>query len=471
MTLRFLNLVKPTSLIAVFLGLVMSFGTLIGFAGATRAVGFGENVTTFTLENGLQVVVVSDHRAPVVTHMIWYKVGAADEPPGKSGISHFVEHLLFKGTETRPEGEFSRVVAELGGQENAFAAADYTGYFQRVAREHLGLMMEYEADRMANLTLTDAQVEAELQVVIEERVSRVDNDPSAQLSEAVSATLYKSHPYRLPVIGWMHEIETLNREDALDFYNRFYTPNNAVLIVAGDATAEEVRTLAERTYGKVERRAEPGERIRPREPEPIAAREVTLASPRVDQENVRRVWLTPSFNTAAPGEAEALSLLADILGGGATGRLYRNLVLGEQIAISTGAWYQGSALDDTQLSVFAIPAANVALEDLAAGFDRVIAEIAANGPTDEELERARNSQIASTVFAQDNQASIARIYGVALTTGSTVEDVNNWIDRIREVTAEDVAAAARRYLTRERSVTGYLRRAAPAEARAPGAPG
>lgn len=472
MTLRSLNLVKSTWMIAAALGLVVSFGAAtIGSSSPARAVGFGENVSTFTLDNGLEVVVVPDHRAPVVTHMIWYKVGAADEPPGKSGISHFVEHLMFKGTETRPEGEFSRVVAEVGGQENAFASADYTGYFQRVAREHLGLMMEFEADRMSNLTLTDPQVEAELQVIIEERASRVDNEPSSQLSEAVSATLYQSHPYRLPVIGWLHEIETLNREDALDFYNRFYTPNNAVLIVAGDATAEEVRELAERTYGQVPRRAEPGERLRPREPEPVAARDVTLTSPRVDQESVRRVWLAPSYNTAAAGEAEALSLLSGVLGGGATGRLYRNLVLGEQIAVSTGAWYQGSALDDTQVTVFGVPAPGVELVDLAAGFNRVIAEIAANGPTDEELERARNSLIASTVFAQDSQASLARIYGVALTTGSTVEDVNSWIDRIREVTAEDVAAAARRYLTTERSVTGYLRRAAPAETQMPGTSG
>lgn len=471
MTLRSLSLVKSTWMVAAALGLAMSLATAIGSANLARAVGFGENVSTFTLDNGLEVVVVPDHRAPVVTHMVWYKVGAADEPPGKSGIAHFLEHLLFKGTEKHPEGEFSRVIAEVGGQENAFTSADYTAYFQRVAREHLGLMMEYEADRMSNIRITDEQVAAELQVVIEERASRVENDPSSQLSEAVSAALYQSHPYRLPVIGWQHEIETLDREDALAFYDRFYTPNNAVLIVAGDATAEEVRALAEKTYGRVERRAEPGDRFRPSEPEPVAARTVTLASPRVDQESVRRVWLAPSYTTAEPGEAEALSLLSDILGGGATGRLYRNLVLGEQIAVSTGAWYQGSALDDTQVTLFGIPRPNVALEDLAAGFNRVIAELAADGPTEEELERARNSLIASTVFAQDNQTSLARIYGVALTTGSTVEDVNNWIDRIREVTAEDVAAAARRYLTPERSVTGYLRRAAPAETQAPNTSG
>ena len=465
MTLRSLSLVKSSlkpMWIAAAFGLVLATGAT-GAGSEAEASTFGENVSTFTLDNGLEVVVVPDHRAPVVTHMLWYRVGAADEPPGKSGIAHFLEHLMFKGTENRPEGEFSRVIAELGGQENAFTSADYTGYFQRVAREHLGLMMEYEADRMASLTLTDAQVEAELQVVIEERASRVENDPSSQLSEALSATLYQSHPYRLPVIGWQHEIETLNREDALAFYDRFYTPNNAILVVAGDATAEQVRELAEATYGLVERRAEPGDRFRPREPEPVAARDVTLVSPRVDQENVRRAWLAPSYATAQPGEAEALDMLAGILGGGETGRLYRQLILDEQIATSVGAWYQGSALDDSQVTVFGLPTPGVSLESLAAGFDRVIARMAEAGPTVEEMERTRNSLIASTVFAQDSQSSLARIYGTALTTGSTVEDVHSWIDRIRAVTKEDVAAAARRYLTQERSVTGYLRSAPAAD--------
>ncbi len=422
---------------------------------------FGENVSTFTLDNGLEVVVVPDHRAPVVTHMLWYKVGAADEPPGKSGIAHFVEHLMFKGTEDHPEGEFSQIIAERGGQENAFTGSDYTGYFQRVAREHLGLMMEHEADRMTNLTLREEQVESELQVVLEERASRVDNDPSSLLSEAMTATLYQSHPYRLPVIGWRHEIETLTREDALDFYEQHYAPNNAVLVVAGDVTEEEVRELAQATYGQIERRDDITARQRPREPEPVSPRTVTLESPRVDQESVRRVWLVPSYSTAEPGEAEALDVLSEIIGGGATGRLYRELTIEEGIATSVGGWYQGTSLDDTRFMVSATPQSDVSLEELAEGFDRVIADIAAEGPTEDELERARNSLIASTVYSQDSQTTLARIYGAALTTGSTVADVNAWQDRIRGVTADDVAAVAERYLVPERSVTGFLRGATP----------
>ena len=277
---------------------------------------FGSNFSNFMLNNGLQVVVIPDHRAPVVTHMIWYKVGAADEQPGQSGIAHFLEHLMFKGTKAHPDGAFSKIIASIGGQENAFTSQDYTAYYQRVAKQHLGLMMEMEADRMANLVLRDDQVAPELQVVLEERASRIDNNPSAQLGEALSATLYRNHPYGIPIIGWEHEIKTLNRETALDFYNRFYTPNNAVLVVAGDVTAQEVRDLAEKSYGKVERRAEVGPRIRTHEPPQRTARTVTLRHERVTQPSVQRSYMTPSETTAAPGEAEALDVLGYILGAG-----------------------------------------------------------------------------------------------------------------------------------------------------------
>ncbi len=429
------------------------------------AAAFGDRVSTFSLDNGLEVVVIPDARAPVVTHMVWYRVGSADEPPTKSGIAHFLEHLMFKGTEEHPEGEFSRVISEIGGQENAFTSSDYTGYFQRVAREHLGLMMGYEADRMANLRLTDEHVASELEVVLEERASRVDNEPGSQLSEAMDAALFVSSPYRLPVIGWEHEIRGLTRQDALEFYDRFYTPNNAVLVVAGNVTDEEVRALAEEHYGPVERRADPGDRVRPREPEPRAMRDVSLASPRVDQESVRRQWLVPSYTTAEPGEAEAFDVLSEILGGGATSRLYRGLVIGEGIATSASGWYMGSALDDTRFSVSASPRPGTSLEDLAGGFDRVIAELIEDGIPDNELERVKNSLIAAAVYAQDNQTTLARIYGVALTTGSTVDQVNSWQDRVREVTAEDVVKVARKYLTPNRAVTGYLR-SAPADAAA-----
>jgi zinc protease len=419
-------------------------------------------VSTFDLDNGLKVVVIEDHRTPVVTHMVWYKVGASDEPPTKSGIAHFLEHLMFKGTDAHPAGEFSKVVADIGGQENAFTSSDYTAYFQKVAKEHLGLMMEYESDRMTGLVLAPDDITSELQVVLEERSSRTDNNPSAQLGEELDAALYLSHPYSRPIIGWKHEIEGLSREDALTFYERYYTPNNAVLIVAGDVTPQEVRALAEETYGKVERRAEPGERLRPREPEPRAARTVSMSSPRVQQESVRTAWLVPSYHTAQDGEAEALDVLAGILGGGANSRLYKALVVNGNEAAAAGGFYQGSALDESRFMVYSVPKPGVGLDTLEKSVDGVIADLISGGVTDAELKRVKNSLIAESVYAQDSQSSLARIYGTALTTGGSVEDIAAWNDGIRAVTADQVIEAARKYLTPARSVTAYLR-AAPLE--------
>lgn len=416
----------------------------------------GPDVTTFTLDNGLQVVVIPDRRAPVVTHMIWYKAGSADETPGVSGIAHFLEHLMFKGTKKHPAGAFSHQVAELGGQENAFTSYDYTSYFQRVAREHLKTVMAFEADRMEGLVLTDDVVNPERDVVLEERRSRVDGDPSSQLGEAVAASLYMNHPYGTPIIGWEHEIEKLDRHDAIRFYDRFYTPNNAILVVAGDVSEAEVREAAEETYGKIARRADVGERMRPREPEPRAARRVALSDPRVTQPSVQRSYLAPSYETAAGDRAYALDLLAQILGGGTTSLLYKALVVEKGIAANAGCWYQGDALDDGRFVVYAVPRGGASLAELELAIDQEIAKIAESGPADAELARAKTRLVADTIYAQDSQATLARIYGSSLATGGTIEDVQAWPDRIRAVTREGVRDAARETLDRRRSVTGEL---------------
>src|ERR671921_818475 len=240
-----------------------------------RTEGIGPELSSFSLDNGLDVVVIPDHRVPVATHMIWYRNGSADDPLGQSGIAHFLEHLMFKGTKRHPVGEFSKVVSGLGGQENAFTSFDYTAYFQRVARENLKTMMEFEADRMTNLLLEESVIAPERDVVLEERRMRVETDPSAQLSEAMAASLFVHHPYGIPIIGWMHEIEDMNRTHAPAYYRRFYTPENAILVVAGDVTGDEVRRLAKATYGKIAPRGERPTRFRPREPEPRAARSLT----------------------------------------------------------------------------------------------------------------------------------------------------------------------------------------------------
>ncbi|MFN0262572.1 M16 family metallopeptidase [Tepidamorphus sp. 3E244] len=447
-TLRWLRAALPVMLLA------------IAALSPRSAQAFVADVETFTLDNGMEVVVIPDRRAPVVTHMVWYKVGAADEPIGRAGIAHFLEHLMFKGTPDNPNGAFSKFVASVGGQENAFTSSDYTAYFQRVSKEHLPEMMRLEADRMENLVLTENVVAPERNVVIEERKSRIDNSPSAQLGEALSAALWFEHPYGRPVIGWMNEIEDLTLDDAISYYDRYYTPNNAILIVAGDVDAQEVLQLARETYGKLERRAEPPARERPEEPEHRGHRMVRLESPLVKQPALTRTYVVPSSTTALDrgldAEPEALDLFADLLAGGSTSVLYQRLVVEEKIATSVGGYYRGSALDDSEMMIYATPVPGVSLEKLEASIDSEIAAFLDSEIDEETLKRVKRSVIASSVYAQDSQQSLARVFGVALTTGGSVERVLGWPDRIRAVTAEEILAVGRKYLDKNSAATGYL---------------
>jgi zinc protease len=420
----------------------------------------GPAITQAKLGNGLEIVIIEDHRAPVVTHMIWYRNGSADDPPGKSGIAHFLEHLMFKGTKTHPQGKFSQLIADLGGQENAFTSNDYTAYFQRVAKEHLSVCMDYEADRMKNLVLSDAEVSPERDVVLEERRMRTDSDPSEQLGEALQAALFTQHPYGRPIIGWSHEIESLDRVDALAYYDRFYTPENAILIVAGDVDAAEVVRLAEKYYGPIPARGAPPKRFRPREPEPRAHRLVTLADEKVEQPIHQSIFLVPSYRSAASGEAEALEVLAHLLGGGQTSLLFKTLVIEDKLAVTAGAHYQGTSVDDTRFYVYAVPAPGVSLERLDAAIDRVIAR-ASEGVEAADVQRAKTRLIADAIYAQDNQATLARWYGSSLAAGLGLEDVAQWPVRIEAVSTAHVQDAVH-WLDKKRSVTGFLLPAAPA---------
>jgi zinc protease len=434
------------------------FGVAVSTSGAlAQTTVTSAPPATFTLGNGLQVVVIPDHRTPVVTQMIWYKVGSADETPGKSGLAHFLEHLMFKGTSKHPAGEFSQTVLRIGGNENAFTSTDYTGYFQRVPREELGKMMEFEADRMTGLILKDENVLPERDVVLEEYNMRVANNPEARLTEQIMAALYLNHPYGRPVIGWHQEIEQLDRTDALAFYRRFYAPNNATLVIAGDIDATDVRPMAERTFGAIAAQpAIPARRLRPQEPEPAAPRTVTLSDPRVEQPGLRRYYLVPSAATAAAGEGPALDVLAQLMGGGSNSYLYRRLVVDRPLAVNAGAAYQGTSLDATQFSISASPRSGVEFAQIEQVIDDVIADIGQNPVRAEDLERVKTQLIAEAIYAQDNQATLARWYGGALTTGLSIEDIRSWPDRIRAVTAEQVREAAQKWLDKKRSVTGYL---------------
>jgi zinc protease len=439
----------------VALLLLLAPALIAGRAGAQTVTS--ERPATFSLRNGMEVVVIPDHRTPVVTQMVWYKVGSADETPGKSGLAHFLEHLMFKGTAKHPAGEFSQTVLKVGGNENAFTSTDYTGYFQRVPREQLGKMMEFEADRMTGLILKDENVLPERDVVLEEYNMRVANNPDARLTEQIMAALYLNHPYGRPVIGWRHEIEKLGREDALAFYRRFYAPNNATLVVAGDVEASEVHAMAERTFGAVAPQPSiAAKRLRPQEPPPAGPRTVTLADPRVEQPGVRRYYLVPSATTAAAGESPALDVLAQLMGSGSNSYLYRALVVDKPLAVGAGAGYQGTSLDDTQFVISASPKAGVEFAEIEKVIDSVIADIAQNAVPDADLERVKTQLIAEAIYAQDSQAALARWYGAAITVGLSVDDIRSWPDRIRAVTAEQVRDVAKKWLDKNRSVTGYL---------------
>jgi zinc protease len=420
----------------------------------------GPALSQAKLANGLEIVVIEDHRAPVVTHMIWYKNGSADDPLGKSGIAHFLEHLMFKGTANNPQGKFSELIAGLGGQENAFTSNDCTAYFQRVAKEYLAVCMDYESDRMKNLVLTDEVVGPERDVVLEERRMRTESDPSEQLSEAVQAALFTQHPYGRPIIGFAHEIESLGRDDAFAYYDRFYAPDNAILVVAGDVRPNDVLELAEKFYGSILAHGQRLARFRPREPVPRAHRLVTLADEKVQQPLHQSVFLVPSYRSAAQGDAEALEVLAYLLGGGHTSLLFKTLVMERRVAVSAGAHYQGTAVDDTRFYVYTVPSPGTGLEIVDAAIDEVIAGFAARRVDEADLRRAKTRLVAETVYAQDNQVALARWYGASLAAGLSLDDVANWPARIEAVTPDAVRKAAL-WLDKRRSVTGFLLPAEP----------
>ena len=434
----------------------IGFAALVAAALAAGPASAEPKIADFTLSNGLELVVIPDHRAPVVTHMIWYKVGSADETSGISGLAHFLEHLMFKGTAKHPTGQFSKVVATIGGQENAFTSSDYTGYYQRVPSEQLKTVMEFEADRMTGLQLTDEVVLPERNVILEEWNQRIGNNPRARLGEQIDAALFLNHPYGRPVIGWRQEMEQLSRDEALSFYRRFYGPNGAVVVIAGDVEPEQARKLAEDTYGKIKRNELIGPRKRPQEPPPVAVRSLTMADARVEQPFLQRTYLVPSFATASKGESEALEVLAHILGAGSNSRLYRTLAVDKPVAVSAGAGYDSSALDMAKFSVYGSPRPGVTLQQFEAEADAVIADVIAKGVASDELDRAKSRLIADAIYAQDNQASMARWYGTALMTGASVQDLQHWPERIRAVTAAEVQDVARKWLDKRRSVTGYL---------------
>ena len=412
---------------------------------------------SFELDNGLTVVVIEDHRAPLAIQMVWYRVGSADDPAGRSGLAHFLEHLMFKATDELAEGAFSRIVAENGGSDNAFTTTDYTAYVQRVAADRLGLVMAMEADRMVDLAPTEAGVLSERDVVLEERREVVGSDPAAGLAEECAAALYRNHPYGRPVIGWEQEIAALTRPVAMDFYRAHYAPNNAVLVVAGDVGADDVRRLAEEHFGPIPASPAVALRHRPQEPPHRAPRRVEMQDARTGQPFLRRTWLAPSRRAGDQREAAALAVLADLLGGSSvTSVMGRELVLGDGLALDAGASYSNTGLDGATFDVYVVPKPGVGFAEAEAALDEVLARFVASGPEPSEMDRIRGRIRASEIYVLDDLMTRASRVGSALTSGLTLDDVAAWPGLLQAVTAAEVQAAAAAVLRIESSVTCSL---------------
>ena len=421
---------------------------------APPARGAAPQVFQFALQNGMQVLVIPDHRAPVVTQMLWFKVGAVDDPPGVSGLAHFFEHMMFRGTKAVPDDQFSLTIGRNGGEENAFTTHDYTAFFEQIAVDRLKMAMDLEADRMVNLDLNDNSVATERDVVLEERRMRIENNPQALLGEQIAAALHLSHPYGRPVIGWSDEVRRIDRVSAQDFYDHHYAPNNAILILAGDVTPDQIRPLAQAEYGKVAARD-----LQPRsefsEPPRLAETRLTVQRPDARVPVFSRAYRVPSYAQAAPGQAEGFELLSQIMGGDQTAALYRILVEQKKLASEAGASYDGFTRDASSFSVYAVPRPGVSLETLERAVDQVIQGFTAAPAATADLTRAKTQLVASVTYRRDSQMAMATAYGTALTIGLTVDDVNAWPTRIKAVDGNGVRRAAQG-LNRRDAVSAYL---------------
>lgn len=434
---------------------LLALGTLAIWATQSAA-DLRDRVTEFYLENGMQIVVIPDNRAPVVTHMVWYRSGAADETPGSSGVAHFLEHLLFKKTKNLADGELSKTVADNGGSDNAFTSYDYTAYYQRVAADRLELMMSMEAERMVNLDLGDDEIFTERDVIIEERNQRTETNPNALFREQANAALYQNHRYGVPVIGWRHEMSLLTLQDALAYYRQFYAPNNAILVVAGDVEPQNVFELAQKHYGPLPANPDLKPRSRPQEPSQSAARRLNFIDERVAQPYVTRSYLAPERDSGDQRTAAALTLLADVLGSGQTSVLKKKLEFESKTAIYVSASYSGISVDDTSFGLAILPATDVSLEDAEKALDAAITSFLEEGVDADHLARIKMQYRASEIYAQDNTNGLANAYGRALASSLTLDDIHEWPEILQSITSDEIIAAARDVFDISASVTGWV---------------
>lgn len=425
-----------------------------------QAPGKVYNAETFTLENGMQIVVIPNHRAPVVTHMLWYKVGSADEPQGDgvSGEAHFLEHLMFKGTKAIGPGKFSKLIRSMGGNDNAFTSWDYTAYYQSIAKERLPIVMAMEADRMINIAPPLAEITPEHQVIIEERRQRTDNDPKALFSEQMRSVLYNTTPYGIPIIGWKQEMPKITWAHAKNYHDKWYAPNNSILIVSGDVTLDQMKTFAQKYYGILPKK-EIGEHVRPDVPKLAAPTTLEFHDKAVQQPVFMRAFIAPSF-VQNKKDAYALQVLQNVISGGASTRLYQSLAVQQKIAVDIDMNYDDANRGQGSIWIYATPAEGVTLKKLESVIDLEFRAMIKNGIAAEEVEKAKERLIDSAAYARDSVMGPAMTIGQALASGATLDDVEYWPARISEVTPEEVTRVLKKYMDPDnpdyQPVTGYM---------------
>jgi zinc protease len=422
----------------------------------------------YSLGNGLKLVVKEDHRSPVVISQIWYKAGSIDELNGATGVAHVLEHMMFKGTKKVPGGEFSRRIAAAGGRENAFTSRDYTAYFQQLQKSRLPLAMELESDRMRNLVLTEDEFAKEIKVVMEERRLRTDDQPRALVHEKMTATAYQSHPYRRPVIGWMNDLENMNVSDAKEWYDRWYAPNNAVLVVVGDVDPKEVFVLAQKYYGQIKSRPLlPLDKRKPQtEPLQVGIKRITVKAP------ARLPYLAMGYhapvlrNPATDWEPYALEMLAGVMDGNESARLNKELVRERRIASSAGAGYDSTARGPGMFYLDGTPSEGRTVADLEAALRGEVEKLVRDGVTEEELARVKAQVVAGHVFQLDSMAYQAMQIGQLESIGLSYRDVDTMLKKLQAVTAEQVRDVAKKYL-KDDSLTVAILDPQPLEQKAP----
>ena len=414
-----------------------------------------EPAQEFMLDNGMKIIVKEDHRAPTAAHMIWYRIGSMDELNGTTGVAHALEHMMFKGTKSLKPGEFSARVAALGGRENAFTSKDYTGYYQQIEKSRLEAVMALEADRMANLVFDKEEFSREIRVVMEERRLRTDDQPQGKLNEALNAAAFKAHPYHHPIVGWMDDLEHMTVEDAKAWHDRFYAPNNATMVVTGDVDAQQVRTLAEKYFGKIETKSIPVTKPQ-NEPPQQGVRRITVKAP-AENPYVALAFKAPTLrDVEKDDDVHALDVLSAVLDGFDNARLPARLVRTERVANSVGASYSSNARGPVLFVLDGTPAAGTTTEQLEKLLRDEVRRIAQEGVTEEELKRVKNQLIAGQIYKRDSVFGQAMEIGVMEMTGISYKQIDRIIEKLGQVTAKQVQAVAAKYFNDDQLTVATL---------------